>query len=296
MTDIVIFIPSILKDINRLKINLKSINKFNIDNIPIYIVVPDKERNIFNTELKDFKVNILQESEIFEYKKLTNGWYKQQLLKMNFWKLGISENMLQMDSDLFFIQPFYKSDFIWENNIPYTIMHNNLELLEFFADNNLYNSNTIQNERYYVNHSFKDISKKIRQYVFKDYNENNANENAKRYWDYGHPPCIWSNKVWESLYNDYIKPTNFNYEDLITVCPSEQQWYGEWLLHKQIIPIIPLQPLFKIFHYAENYQQFMKTSKIESIRYNYLGIGLQGNWCHDIEENPIYKYYSKLFL
>lgn len=38
--------------------------------------------------------------------------------------------------------------------------------------------------------------------------------------------------------------------DAILLAPLESRWYGEALLRYQAIPLMPCQPLFKVYHYA----------------------------------------------
>ena len=43
--------------------------------------------------------------------------------------------------------------------------------------------------------------------------------------------------------------------------------------------VFPKEPLFKVFHYKKQYQDFVKEGHtIDSIKENYLGIVMQSNW------------------
>jgi len=41
-----------------------------------------------------------------------------------------------------------------------------------------------------------------------------------------------------------------NLMDAILMAPMESRWYGEALLRYRAIPLLPCQPLFKVYHYA----------------------------------------------
>ena len=99
------------------------------------------------------------------------------------------------------------------------------------------------------------------------------------YYDFGPSPVIWNCKVWESLFENYMKPNNISYEQLIQFSPSEFTWYGEWILVSKIIPIYPKQPLCKVFHYGQQFQEAkLKGYTEEDFSKNYLGIIMQSNW------------------
>jgi hypothetical protein len=95
-------------------------------------------------------------------------------------------------------------------------------------------------------------------------------------YDFGPGPTIWSSKVWQSLEEQYIIPNNITFADLIEANGSEFTWYGEWLLHSQVIRLMPKGPLFKNYHYPHQYDFDQQTNyTTEKISKLYLGIGLQ---------------------
>ncbi len=66
---------------------------------------------------------------------------------------------------------------------------------------------------------------------------------------------------------------------MINSFQSELLWYGEALLHHDVIPIIPLEPLFKVFHYEEQYREGKQLGENDRIlAQNYLGVVMQSNW------------------
>ena len=70
-----------------------------------------------------------------------------------------------------------------------------------------------------------------------------------RAYDFGPSPTIWSSKVWKSLKENYLDKNNLTFSKLIEVKSCEFHWYGEWLLKMRPIDIVPIEPLFKVFHY-----------------------------------------------
>jgi FkbM family methyltransferase len=265
---------------------LNSIRTFNIDNIPIYTCVNDGDYDLFVNNFSDYKVTFIKDSDVYDTSNVQNVWYKQQLIKMNFWRLNIARHMIQIDSDSFFIKNFKVSDFMVDDDTPYTILHENKELKEFFARYNLFQSKQDANGDFWIAQGFAGNSSSIRK-IF-------GTEHITAEYDYGHPPCVWSNKVWELLYTNYIEPNKLTYEQLLSYANSEQQWYGETLLALQPFPIFPKENMFKTFHYEANYSELKKTDSLSNVIYNYYGICLQSNWCNPA--NPMFnEIYSHFF-
>lgn len=256
MENIILYCKSYAPDINRAKNLLESINKYNKDNIPFYISVPSSDLKLFRNVLGN-DVNLIEDESIYTN---TQGWVGQQIVKSQFWKLNLCENYLCLDSDTYFIKDFYKSDFLYEDSIPYTICHEDKELMEWALRSNL---------GFDIQKSFQEDRDK----VMNLFNRKGA------YYDFGPSPVIWNCKVWESLFENYMKPNNISYEQLIQFSPSEFTWYGEWILVSKIIPIYPKQPLCKVFHYGQQFQEAkLKGYTEEDFSKNYLGIIMQSNW------------------
>lgn len=254
MNKIVLYCKSYSKDVGRVKQLLESIVEYNTDNIPFYISVPSEDSNLFKEVLGEENYTLLRDEDI----DTTNeGWKGQQIIKSQFWKLDLCENYLCIDSDCFFIKPFSISDFMFDEETPYTICHEYKSFFEFMDKHPLgfdpYES--FAKERLEIMNLFR------REGVI---------------YDFGPGPTIWSSKVWKSLNDNYLIPNNLTFADLINANGSEFTWYGEWLLASQKIRLMPKGPLFKNYHYTHQYD-FDKhynytTGKISK---HYLGIGLQ---------------------
>ena len=245
-------------DYNRIINLVSSVKKYNEDKIHFYISVP-------RSDLLQFKnidgVTIICDDDIYQSNK--PGWIHQQLVKSSFWKLKLSENYICIDSDSYFIKPFYINDFMYNDSIPYTVMHEQKELFSWSV-------NKINEIGFDPKLGFIEDRKKIMTEVF---------ERNSKIYDFGPSPVIWSTKVWEDLENGYIKPNGLKFENLIEYCNSEFSWYGESLLNFNSIPIYPCEPLFKVFHYPQQYIEYKKLGITEKmISDNYLGIVMQSNY------------------
>jgi hypothetical protein len=259
MKNLVLYCKSFYRDLDRVKVLFESINKHNVDNIPFYISVPKTDLNLFKNSLGT-QVTLIPDEEI--YSGSSPGWIQQQIVKSNFWKLDIAENYLCLDSDSYFIKNFNINDFIYQDNIPYTVIHEQKELFTWSI-------NKIDKLGYDPKKSFLEDRSKIM----------NLFNRVGKHYDLGPPPVIWSSKVWKDLDNNYTQPNNLTFEQLLAFSPSEFSWYGESLLAFKSIPIYPIEPLFKFFHYPLQLEEYKLNQITEDmISQNYFGIVLQSNW------------------
>jgi hypothetical protein len=254
MNKIVLYCKSYSKDVHRAKKLLDSIIQFNKDQIPFYISVPESDLELFKSVLGNEHYTLISD-QLIDTDNM--GWKGQQIVKSQFWKLGLCENYVCIDSDCFFIKPFFISDFMFDEDTPYTVCHEYKSFFEFLEKHPLdfdpYQS--FLNERLQIMELF--------------------NRTGVVY-DFGPGPTIWSCNVWKDLFTNYIYINNLTFADLINTNGSEFTWYGEWLLHSQKIRLIPKGPLFKNYHYPHqfDYDKHFKydTTKIAKL---YLGIGIQ---------------------
>jgi hypothetical protein len=216
--------------------------------------VPDTDIELFKNTLGSVGYVLIKDSEI----DLTNeGWMGQQIVKSQFWKLGLCDNYLCIDSDCFFIKPFSVSDFMFDEVTPYTICHEYKSFFEFM-------------DKHPLNFDPYESFKRERLEIMELFGRSGV------IYDFGPGPTIWSKLVWKSLEDNYIIPNGLSFSKLINVNPSEFTWYGEWLMRTQVIRLVPKGPLFKNYHYPHQYEfdkQF--NYNIDKISKQYLGIGLQ---------------------
>jgi len=254
MHKLVLYCKSYDKDVHRAKILLDSIVKYNVEQIPFYISVPKKDIPLFINVLGTTGYELISDESI---DMDNSGWKGQQIVKSQFWKLGLCENYVCVDSDCFFIKTFRISDFMFNDDTPYTICHEYKSFFEFLDKHPLgfdpYQS--FLQERLHIMELFG---------------------RTGVVYDFGPGPTIWSSKVWKNLEETYIQPNNLKFNDLIQANGSEFTWYGEWLLYSQIIRLMPKGPLFKNYHYTNQFEYdkayHYDLNKISKL---YLGIGMQ---------------------
>lgn len=262
MKKFVFFCKSYIGDIDRVLNLINSVKKYNCDNIPFYLSVPSDDYMLFKSKIGE-NVNIICDESIYanllteHLDDFSAGYINQQILKLNFWKTEIAENYLCLDSDSYFIKDFYLSDFMYNDQVPYSILY--------------------QWEEHFLNREYIHLVKDY--YIFNlDKIKKTLNIKNTRYLT-----CcgfsILSAKVLKSFEENFLKPNNLTYIDILKISPLEFSWYSQWLLKENDIEIQPKNQLFKIFHYKNEYESIKKKKITEKdIAEMYLGICMNSNW------------------
>lgn len=256
MEDIILYCKSYRGDIDRFKNLLQSIIKYNKDNIPFYVCIPKQDNDIFKNIIIDNAVNIIFDEDVSNVKEQSH--FTQQLFKMEFYKLNISKYFFLIDSDMYFIKDFTKSDFFC-NNIPYMTMHECKDFLEY--SHIMYGDNR-------ANDWFIGERKPIMELF---------NRKGK-FYDYSGSANLYISEIFKKLYEEYCKPNNLTFLDLLRYCSSENTWYGEYVLATNT-EFYACNPMFKTFHTKWQYNHHKSLGITEDmISKNYLGITMQSNW------------------
>lgn len=282
-TKFYLFCKSYLGDLRRVKKLWHSIQLYNKDNIPFYICVPQKDRLVFENEIQDTSgvLNWLSDEDVIslspdlnakEYYITWDGRLSQQVIKSEFWRVIQSKYLcdcvyLCIDSESIFIKDFYISDFMFSSDCPYTVLHENKDLLQLAS-----NKNILKVANNFFNESL--ALKKIFNRKGKDY-------------DFGPTPVIWSSKVWKALAENYLSQKNLTIWNAINEFPSELRWYGESLLKYKSIELNPIEPIFRVYHYNWQFFHLKKTGEtVDKLRLNYLGVLYQSNWDYGLDFGP----------
>lgn len=265
MQKIVLYCKTYQNDINRVSNLIESINKFNSDSLPLYLSVPDSDLELF-TSRKFENVNLITDEQINSNPNLYKRNISPRLLafstRLNIWTTNIAENYICLDSDAFFIKPFSVSDFMYDEYTPYTVMHEQKELFSWTSCN-------LDSLNWNPKNSFKRNRAAIMSIFGRE---------GKMY-DFGPNPVVMNSKVLESFYVNYLAPNNLTTEDIIQVSSDEYTWYGESLLALNAIKLMPAEPLFKVFHYPKQYNDYKQQNiTVEMIAENYMGIIIQSNF------------------
>jgi nucleoside-diphosphate-sugar epimerase len=138
MKPIALYCKSYSTDLRRVIRLAKSIHQFNVERLPFYISVPKAELSLFRENLGMLEVELIADEDILRASSRINaaqvalmpGSISQQVVKSEFWRLGLSQAYVCLDSDALFIRPFGWADFLSKDGDPYTMIDEAHDLLE----------------------------------------------------------------------------------------------------------------------------------------------------------------------
>lgn len=267
-----IFCKSYRTDLRRVQRLLQSVEKYNVDAIPVYISVPPQDLVVFQANVKSLNVFLISDLDIvskninIDLEKFNSlpGNVAQQIVKAEFWRLDQSENYVCVDSDAIFIRPFEEGSFLSESGIPYTVIDQGHDFL----------NECLRGSRQYVIENFFAESRKIKA-LFKrtgiDYS-------------FGPFPVVWNREVWISFEENYLSPNKMSILSAISNYPVESHWYGEALLKYQAIKLIPRQSIFFVYHYGWQHVEHKKNGVTEAdLALMYDGVIYQSAWEREMD-------------
>ena len=276
MKDLVLYCKSYRRDFLRLKRLLTSITLHNTDEIPFYISTPENQYQdliaVLGTSsgfywVSDESIITANPMVPVGIEKTRSGGLSQQVIKSEFWRLSISENYLCIDSDSKFICSFKKADFVTDDNVPYTVLHQNKELFQM-AENrgHLQVQSDLMAESVRVKTMFARVGPNY----------------------YCAPsPFIWSAKVWESLDLKYLRPKGITLWDVVTPQIPESLLYGEALLAYEAIPVRAIEPLFRVYHYDWQFYLLRRMGETQQkLINNFMGLIYQSAWESELHYGP----------
>ncbi len=272
MKPFVLYCKSYRVDARRVVRLAQSVNQYNTDHIPFFVSVPQADMELFSELLQGENVELLTDESIIarnpalDKTKLASlpGNVTQQIVKSEFWRTDVSSVYMCLDSDCVFIRPFRLHEFITPSGTPYTVVDEGRDLL------------------YPVLSRGK--SKVLENFYRESLEVQQAFGRHGKHYNYG-PNCpIWDRRVWSSLDENYLKPQNMSFLDLILQSANEQRWYGEALLKYKAIDLLPSQPFFKMYHYAWQ-KRFDRRAGIEEeqLKPLYCGVAYQSAWEREMD-------------
>lgn len=272
MKPLALYCKSYSVDLRRVVRLAQSVHQFNQDQLPLYVSTPSADLPLFREHLSGLNVELLADEDILraspridaaQVRKMP-GSVSQQVVKSEFWRLGVSQAYLCLDSDAVFIRTFGLADFLTSDGTPYTMMDEAHDLLEA----------AMRRGRQRVVSAFAAEADQV-QTLF---------GRVGRRYSFGPFPLVWHRAVWESLDTHYLQPKGMSFADAIATAPIESRWYGEALLAYQAVPLLPCQALFKVYHYAWQFDQERRSGVgTEQLAQLYCGVIYQSAWERDMD-------------
>lgn len=272
MSPLALYCKSYRTDLRRVARLLDSIARFNTGQIPVYVSVPEADLALFREHLGASPAQFISDESILQASPRVDaaqvarmhGAVAQQVVKSEFWRLGLSEAYVCLDSDAVFIRPFDAQDFLAPDGSPYTVLDEAHDLLE----------GALQHGRSRIVDAFIREAAQVQQKFARQ---------GRRY-SFGPFPLVWHRAVWESLDQRYLQPRSMSFADAIAEAPIESRWYGEALLAYQAIPLHPCQALFKVYHYAWQLDQETRQGITQAqLAPLYCGVIYQSAWERELD-------------
>lgn len=272
MKPFALYCKSYRVDVKRAKRLALTIEKYNADAIPFYVSCPQADLPLFQEYLSELKVTLIADEDIILSNPLHTldainaipGYLSQQIVKSEFWRLGLAQAYLCLDSDCQFIRPFHEHEFLTVQGVPYTVVDECREVLIPAA----------MARKQKVIDNFRRESIQVQQEIGRD----------GKFYNFG-PNCpVWHRDVWGSLEDNFLKPRQMNFAALIVQHPIEMRWYGEALLKYRAIPLIPSQPFFKMYGYAWQLRKDRSDGLSETdLAQFYCGVTYQSAWEREMD-------------
>jgi len=267
-----LFCKSYSTDLKRVVRLARSVQTFNTEGLPFYVSVSSAELPLFQQHLSGLDVILLSDESILDASPRIDttqvlrmpGHIAQQIIKSEFWRLNLCTAYLCLDSDALFIRNFGCADFLTPEGVPYTMVDEAHDLLE----------DALLQGRPRIVSAFVQEADQIQQFFGR----------IGRRYSFGPFPLVWHRAVWESLDTHYLQPRGMSFADAIKQAPVESRWYGEALLAYQALPLRPCQALFKVYHYAWQYDRDRRKGITpETLASLYCGVIFQSAWERDMD-------------
>ena len=272
LNDIVLYCKSYRRDFLRLKRLLASLQVCNSDEIPFYVSTPKTDQSLLLEIVGEAGYQWVSDEEIIAANpRVETGKYRgmpgglaQAIVKSEFWRLGLCQNYLCIDSDSVFIRKFTKADFLAVDGHPYTVLHQNKEFFQLATNRG----------HLKVEQDLRAESERVKALLGRV---------GPNYYC-APAPFIWSAKVWDSLDREYLKPNGLTLWDAVTPQYPETLLYGEALLQYQAIPIRAIEPLFRIYHYDWQFSLSKRLGETQDkLKQNFIGVIYQSNWESELD-------------
>ncbi len=241
---------------------IESFNRYNTELIPLTIVVPREDVALFEP-LANTQINVLDESVFSEnlatepFGDMRLGYINQQIVKLAFWEQDVYDDYLVLDSDMVFIRPFHRSEFMFDDDTPFSVL---------VEDNDLQTD-----ARYFAEHwrSRSEHLTRIKETV--------GLHDTRTLTCHNHQ--VFSARVLRSLTEDFMEPNGYSYVDLIRMAPYEFSWYNFWLQKSEVIPVVVREPFVKMLHHEGQHLEYaIRGTTLDDLSRGYVGLVINSSF------------------
>jgi hypothetical protein len=239
---------------------LASIDRYNVEGIPVHVVVPDDD-------VPDFSgrgANVIPESAFAEHLVtapsggFAAGYLNQEIVKLAFWEQVRCTAYLCVDSDAEFLREFRPADFMHDDDTPFTFGSVDAQLAT--------------EPQYHREHW---VHREPRLRAIAD--ELGLDTPAPYRTAHGH--AVFSSVALASFRDHFLRPRGWAYRDAVQSVPLEPSWYTLWLQRERPIPIVWREPVLKTLHNAgEHIDLILAGVDARDLARGYLGVVVNSNY------------------
>lgn len=273
----IMFCKTYTADLKRFELLVASFHKHNKDNILLYVSVGEREFPTFE-KFSSKNIKIISDESYAKhyfaediYHNLPPGYINQEICKLSFWEIDLTHNYLCLDADCIFIRDFYVTDFMADENTPYTVL--------------------VMDKDLSIEKHYHEFWNRRQSFIQKIYDQIGLDDKRLRTC---HGMQVLNSKVLKSLKEDFMQKNNLTYVDLIKIAPYEFTWYNVWFQKCNLVKEYAVEPFFKTFHMRIEYNlSRLKLLKEDDLARAYVGMVLNSNWGN--KKNP-FKYKNPGFI
>jgi len=262
---LVFFLKSYAPDVEFAHRFLDSFTKHNVDGIPLILVVPDSDINLFDS-FTDAGHAVLGESRFEQWLPYESihgnsiGYTHHQVIRLSFWELGLGQNYLNVDSEMVFLRDFRVSDFLADDITPFTFLSEDFELWTDPA--------------YRESHFLRRREQML------------AIKGAIGWTDPRFPTMhgggVYNYEALRLLREEFMAPRGLTYSDLLRISPIPPTWHSFWVQYRQPYEVIPRRPWYLFIHNAEQLIRLILQGKSEAdISEDFLALNLNTGFSRD---------------
>lgn len=270
---------------------VSTFNEFNEEQLRLFIVAPDSDLQYF-VHLESRTVKCISDESIpVRYLTVADvstelidprpgrspvGYLNQGLSKLGFFKLGLLDNYVCLDSDTEFIRPFGRRDFMSPSGVPWYFAQSYSDLA----------ADPFYSPRYWKDR--EDCLTKVRETLgVQDYPRVTV-----------HNSLVMSAAVLRDFEEGFLAAQSMDFADLMKICSLEFFWYGVWMQRQNVLPLLQRGDIIRMVnhqgeHLALRSLGIMKGNLAET----YVGVIVNSNWSRqyglvDFDNPPIEDYFS----
>lgn len=269
MASIGLLVKSYRGDLPYAKRLMESLDRHNVTQMPTWVVVPQDDVPLFAKFASPHR-EVISQAALEEHLvdgpigDLRTGYANQEIVKLSFWELELVDNYFTIDSDAIVVRDFDRTDFMYDDDTPFTVL---VEDNDLKVDRDYYDQYWQRREA-----SLRHIQAEV------------GLNDPRILTCHGHQ--IMSGITLRSLRDDFLNPRGWTYRDMLAAAPYEYSWYNFWLQAKQPIPIHIREPLIKVLHSAEQHVHYaMANVTLADVARGYLGIVVNSNFARTWGEN-----------